>query len=367
MKILHYLGSPSEGGVASVVYNISKYAIEHGNSVDIFSRFAISELGDTKDTFDKIGVRIIPSITSKRFSYKQLSQLHSLMRNYDIIHVHQFPLQMWGAMAALLGKKKDSPKIVTTEHSTWNNRRNYKILRYFDRWMYSFYDKIVSISPATTTQLNKWLKSDKLEKKIITITNGIDIEKYSKAENKLKLIIDSNEKNRHIVMAARLDHPKDPQTLIRALPFLPKDVRLIFIGDGFLLKGSKKLAEELHVVDRIYFPGYISDTSSIIKGCDIGVLSSFWDGFGLSAAEYMAAGIPAVVSDVTGLRDVVGDKDLTFAPQDVDKLAEILNKLLHDHEYYSTKVKSCTERVNLFSSKDMGKKYLQLYKQLVQE
>lgn len=367
MKILHYLGSPSEGGVASVVFNISRYAADQGNIVDVFSRFSISELGDTVNTFDKAGIRIIPSTTSDRYSFEQLHQLMKLMPNYDIVHVHQFPQQMWGAIASFLGKSKGSPKIITTEHSTWNNRRNHNILRLFDRAMYSFYDKIVCISPSTSEELQKWLKSERLKKKIVTINNGIDIGKYANAENKLGTYIDYDEKCRYIVMAARLSHPKDPHTLIRALPLLPEDVRLIFLGDGELAESSKALARELSVTDRVYFPGYVQDAASIIKGCDIGVLSTFWDGFGLVAAEYMAAGVPAVVSDVAGLRDVVNDSELAFKPQDTEQLAQILNRLLQDQIFYRKMSEKCCERAKLFSAKDMGRKYLKIYQEIINE
>lgn len=289
------------------------------------------------------------------------------MPNYDILHVHQFPQQMWGAIASALGKSNGRPKIITTEHSTWNNRRNHKILRSFDRTMYSLYDKIACISPSTTKELKKWLNSERLSQKIVSINNGIDIEKYASAENKLSSYINYEDRYRYIVMAARLDHPKDPNTVIRALPLLPENVCLIFLGDGALAESSKALAGELNIADRVYFPGYVQDVASIIKGCDIGVLSTFWDGFGLSAAEYMAAGIPAVISDVTGLREVVNDPDLMFMPQDTEKLAVILNRLLQDQRYYRHTSEKCYDRAKLFSAEEMGKKYLQVYEEVLNE
>lgn len=367
MKILHYLGSPSEGGVASVVYNISKYVVDHGHSVDLFSRFTVEELGDTSNTFDKLGMRIFSSPTSNRFNIQQLLHLRTLMKEYDILHVHQFPQQMWGAFAALIKNSNENPRIITTEHSTWNNRRNHKFLRAFDRWMYAQYDRIVCISPSTTNELKNWLKSDSRNKKIVTITNGIDIEKYSKANSELGKYVELDQMRKYIVMAARLDHPKDPHTLIKAMSQLPESIHLIFLGDGALRESSELLSKELGIAERVHFLGYLSDISGIIKGCDIGVLSTFWDGFGLAAAEYMAAGLPAIVSDVAGLRDVVGNPELTFKPQDSDRLATILNRLLQDGQYYRHASEQCLERAGLFSAEEMGRSYLRIYEEVLNE
>ncbi len=367
MKILHYIGSPGIGGVASVVYNISTYAKAHGHTVGVYSMCIRKDFGDISDTFEKSGIDVIPSDTDNRYSPRQLRRLVDMMGDYDIVHIHQFPQQMWGALAALRRKRGRSPKIVTTEHNTWNNRRSHKLLKYCDRWMYGKYDRIACISPQATEELQKWLDSDKLNRKIETITNGIDIEKYATAENRLSEIVGSDTKGRFIVMAARLEHPKDPDTLVRALPKLPEDVKVIFLGDGELQTRSEELARELGVADRVYFPGYVPDISTILKGCDIGVLSTIWDGFGLVAAEYMAAGIPAVVCDVPGLRDVVGDKELLFPTGDGDSLAAILNRLLEDKEYYDSKVEAGLERVKLFSKDEMGSKYLEMYGKLLSD
>lgn len=367
MKILHYIGSPGVGGVTSVVYNISRYAQSRGHSVDIYSMCVEDDFGDITDTYTRSGIKVIPADTPSRYSLRKLRKLRRLMGNYDIVHIHQFPQQMWGAVAAMLRGKGKGPKIVTTEHSTWNNRRDKQVLRIFDRWMYDKYDRIACISPSASEELKKWLSYDKLNSRIVTITNGIDITKYADAENHIADYTGGDTEGRFIAMAARLDHPKDPFTLIRALPLLPENVKIIFLGDGKLLPEAEKLARELGVDSRVYLPGYVPDISSIIKGCSIGVLSTFWDGFGLVAAEYMAAGIPAVVSDVAGLRDVVGDPELLFPTGDHERLAGILNRLLSDPGYYDSKVAAGRERVNLFSCDEMGSKYLDMYTSLLRD
>lgn len=365
MKILHYLGSIWDGGVASIVYSLAKYTVSQGHQVDLLSMYTPPKSTDYKAKYDNIGVRTYFSDTNNRYSIKHISQLRNLMKDYDIIHIHQFPEQMHGALASLLGNIKIKPKIITTEHSTWNNRRNHKLLQYLDRGMYSSYDKIVCISSHTEIALKSWLGSDKINTKITTITNGIDISRYETAKNEIDNYIPYSPNDFYIGMAARMNHPKDPFTLIKALKFLPENVKIIFMGDGTLLPQAKQLTQNLNLSDRIYFLGNVPDISPIIKGCNIGVLSTLWDGFGLSAAEYMAAGIPAVVSEVDGLKDVVGDPALWCKPQDEKSLAYIIKKLIEDKSLYDLKVSSAKERVKKFSHEEMGKQYVTLYETLL--
>ncbi|MCH5719945.1 glycosyltransferase [Niabella hibiscisoli] len=58
--------------------------------------------------------------------------------------------------------------------------------------------------------------------------------------------------------------------------------------------------------------GQRGDVYQLIKMCDLAILSSHWEGFGLSAVEAMACGVPLIASNVSGLSQVVADGGLTF-------------------------------------------------------
>lgn len=365
MRILHFTGSTAIGGVASIVYELSKYCTSRGHSVDQLSMCNEPRLIDSSGKYEDIGVRTFISPTSKRYTYSQLKSLMKTMREYDIVHVHQFPEQLYGALASMLKYPNNSPKIITTEHNTWNNRRNYKLLKYFDRWMYSNYDKIVCISPPTYDSIVKWLDNDRIINKITTITNGIDIDKYRNAINKLEDYVGCTDGNKYIVMVGRLEHPKDPVTLVKAITNLPDNVHAVFCGDGYLKPQIEALVKALNIKRRVHLLGNVPNPEIILKGCDVGVLSSYWDGFGLVAAEYMAAGIPSVGTNVPGLKEVIGDQNLLFEPGDVDRLVQILKRLLEDYEYRSSRVQYGYSQVLNFTSEKMASEYLALYESIL--
>lgn len=365
MKILHFTGSTAIGGVASIVYELSKYCTSRGHNVDQLSMCNEPHLIDSSRKYEDIGVRTFISPTSNRYTYRQLKSLIKTMREYDIVHVHQFPEQLYGALASMLKSPNNIPKVITTEHNTWNNRRNYKLLKYFDRWMYSNYDKIVCISPPVYDSLVKWLDNDRLINKITTITNGIDINKYRNAINNLEDYVGCTDGNKYIVMVGRLEHPKDPITLIKAIKNLPNNVHAVFCGDGYLKTQIEASTKALNMKHRVHLLGNVTNPETILKGCDVGVLSSYWDGFGLVAAEYMTAGIPSVGTNVPGLKEVIGDQDLLFEPGDVERLTIILKQLLENDNYRNSKIENGYSQALNFTSEKMASEYLALYESIL--
>ena len=78
--------------------------------------------------------------------------------------------------------------------------------------------------------------------------------------------------------------------------------------------------------------GLVRDVRAVLSAADIHAMPSRWEGFGLSAAEAMAAGLPVVATDVGGLREVVADGEtgLLVRPGDPFALAEAIETLARD-------------------------------------
>jgi glycosyltransferase involved in cell wall biosynthesis len=91
------------------------------------------------------------------------------------------------------------------------------------------------------------------------------------------------------------------------------------------------MSKTLRISDRVHFAGRISheEIFSAIKGFDIAVVPSRLEGFGLSAVEAMAAGIPLIASNVDALAEVVLDSEtgLLFEPEKPNDLANKIAQL----------------------------------------
>jgi len=139
-----------------------------------------------------------------------------------------------------------------------------------------------------------------------------------------------------VVSAGRLITQKDHSTLIKAAAKLSREITLkvdIF-GEGRLKKQLEREIEHLHLDDVVSLRGNISDVAQCFPEYDLFVSCSLYEGMSNVMLEAMAAGLPVVVTDVSGSRDVVRNpsQGVILPPGDVDKLAGILKFLVLDRE-----------------------------------
>ena len=343
----------SVGGASKLMSEI----IPMMNSSDgIKVDFLISKcLNDTfMSEFEKSGVKV-HILGHSIYSPLNILNIAKYLKQYDIIHVNLFPSIYLVALANILAHKP----LIYTEHNTTNNRRNKHYLRPFEKWVYKQYKKIISISEGTQSNLKTWIKADKDDKRFVVINNGVNLDAFKNLKKE-------HEYSHTLIMVARFAPAKDQMTIIKAMTLLDKDVHLILVGDGETLESCKKTAEVLAVDERVHFVGTQSDVPRWIGKADVGIQSSHWEGFGLTAVEMMAGGLPVVASDVEGVKQVVEGAGVLFPHGDYEKLAEEIKKLLYNKEYYEQVKNKCKERSGMYDIKTMVKSYLDIYKEILQ-
>ena len=355
MKILHIINSLSTGGAEKLVADLVPLQHERGHEVEVL----LLRGGESvfRASLEKSGVRVYDfGAGTSVYSPLNIFRLIPFMRKYDVVHVHLFPAQYWVAIAKVLTSSKAC--LVTTEHSTHNRRRDISFFRFFDKWVYRCFTKIAGISPMTTDSLERYLKAPG---RVQTISNGADINKIHEAEPVCRGGIVTAECRLAIMQVAGFREAKDQDCVIRALKSLPDGIESIFVGDGVRRDACERLADELGVRERTHFLGIRSDVPALLKGADIVVMSSHWEGFGLAAVEGMAAGKPVIASDVPGLAEVVGGAGILFPPGDDEALAEAIRKLSADREFYKRTAEACLRRSQDFDIRKTAEAYLALY------
>jgi glycosyltransferase involved in cell wall biosynthesis len=110
------------------------------------------------------------------------------------------------------------------------------------------------------------------------------------------------------------------------------DVRFALVGDGPLRGELMELAGKYGIADKIVFTGILADVPRVLAASDVFVLSSLWEGMPLSLLEAMAAGCPAVATDVGGVAEVLdhGAVGLMVPPSDPAALAQAIGECLDD-------------------------------------
>ena len=357
MKILHVISSLEIGGAQRIVHDLALSQISSGNNVSVIVyNFSESIL---EQQLIAAGATVISLKLQNIYSFGSIIKLHKIIKGYDIIHVHLFP-SLYHVAFASIGTKAH---IVYTEHSTYNRRRSKKFLKPIEKFIYNRYCCIVSISQSTQSALTKWLRP-KDSSKFHIIHNGIDFNSYYNAPT--KSIEDLfGRSGIPILMISRFVPSKDQCTLIKAIRLINNpNVFIAFAGDGDLIERAKLLSKELGVSDKCVFLGNRNDIPLLIKASSIGVQSSHWEGFGLTALEFMAAGKPVVASSVDGLKQVVGGAGEIFNTADEISLAEKINTLLIDSKYYKSVVSKCIIRAKEYDISIMAHEYNNIYESL---
>lgn len=111
------------------------------------------------------------------------------------------------------------------------------------------------------------------------------------------------------------------------------EVLLLIAGKGELSKELKAQVWSLGMKDSIRFLGFVSDEDlpTVYRAADLSIVPTVaLEGFGLVAAESLAAGTPVFVTPVGGLPEVVSglSADLVLSGSDVGSLAEGLEAAL---------------------------------------
>lgn len=357
MKVLHVISSLETGGAQKLVHDLVLLQKKLGDEVTVLVYYFSNSLFEKQ--LKEYGIQIISLDCRNVKSIKIITELHGIIPDYEIVHVHLFPTLYQVALASI---GYNTP-LIYTEHSTYNRRRAKKFFRPIEQIIYNKYSKIVSISEQTQKKLLNWLRPKELTK-FQVIPNGVNLRKYQEAETKSVEAL-FGRSGIPILMVSRFVPAKDQTTLIKATKFIDNpNVFIAFAGDGELINDAKRLSENLGVGNRCVFLGNRDDIPELIKASAVGVQSSHWEGFGLTAVEFMAAGKPIVASSVDGLKQIVEGAGELFNVEEEQILAEKLNKLLTDHSYYDSVAEKCRIRAMKYDISLMAQHYLEIYQNL---
>ncbi len=361
MKILHVINSLNYGGAEKLLAEtIPKYK-SHGIDVDLCILSKI-ETSFSESLEKDHNIKILkPKKTFSLYNPIHVLSLRKLFNNYLIIHVHLFPSLYWLALASYF--KKKNTKLILTEHNTENKRRKLLLLKYIDRIIYKRFDKIIAISQGVHKNLQAHL-GNKFNN-IITVENGINLESIINAESYKKTDLNLKENLKTIIQVSSFTKQKDQKTLIKAVSLLTTDVEVLLVGDGPLKQEHLDYCKSLNIENKVHFLGYRSDVPRLLKTADICLLSSHYEGFGLSIVEGMTANKPCVGTNVSGLAEVLNNSGVLFETGDFKQLSAIIDKLLNNETYYNRIKQKCFNRSKNYDINIMVQGYVNIYKALI--
>jgi len=298
IRIGHVLGKMNGGGVEAMVMNyyrhIDKSKIQFDFIVDRDSthvpRTEIRELGGR--------IFEIPPYQQVYNYNRELTALFKENR-YQIVHSHINALSVFPLNAA---KKAGVPIRIAHSHSTSVPGETAKniiknSLRPFSKVYPTHYC-------SCSRSAGEWLfgKGVMQTSRLNIVNNGIAVETFLfDKQERLSVRKELGLSGKFVIgHTGRLCFQKNQEFLLRllaeSLEKVPEAV-LLLLGDGPDQTKLIKLAEDLGVTAKILFLGNQSDVHRYYHAMDVFAFPSRYEGFGISAIEAQASGLPVLLSD----------------------------------------------------------------------
>lgn len=262
---------------------------------------------------------------------------------FTIIHNHTEQNFFWYLLTARLA---GISQLVSTVHSAFNFRGQVRWRRGAYRWLARniLGAQFTAIGPSVAQ-----VEIDTYGNPTTLIPNWLDEQLFVPARN----LIERTEARQHfsipdaavaLISVGSCTENKNHGAILEALATLRAKVSqpLIYlhVGEGHTHVAEQHQAHRLGVSEMTHFVGQLHDVRQALLAADIFVMSSFLEGLGNSLLEALSCGVPSVVYDVYGLRDLVIDgktgRCVTPNPAALaDALSELIERPDLRHHYGS--------------------------------
>lgn len=252
----------------------------------------------------------------------------------NLLHVH-CP-NPFGDLATLMAPS-DLPVVMSWHSDIVRQQWAIKFYGHIQRASLRRADRIVLPTPLHFTA-SRQLHISFLEKKIVYVPFGIDFGDFDGPEvgSQVSERLKSFAAGRPIILTVgRHVYYKGYDYLLHAFAHMQQNAVLVMIGTGVQSSKLEKLAQELHLQDRVLFMGEVSRSAlvSAMRACDVFTLPSIEpsEAFGIASAEAMACGKPTVVCRLGNGVDYLnrdGQTSLLVPPRNPLALADALDTLI---------------------------------------
>lgn len=245
---------------------------------------------------------------------------------FDVVHVHS-PLV--GALVRPVAMTvRPRPRLVSTAHNVWPSF--HPATRALDRLTARLDDHAFAVSRAVHDSLPGRMRTSSE-----ILVQGVDVDEIDRRraerhERRAQLGVSDR---RVVITVANLRADKDHPNLFAAAERVladQSDVVFLAIGQGPLEKELREDLARRGLGERFRMLGHQEDPVAHLVAADVFVLASRHEGLPISLLEALAAGLPAAVTAVGGMPDVITDgvEGRLVPPQDPAALADAIVELL---------------------------------------
>jgi N-acetyl-alpha-D-glucosaminyl L-malate synthase BshA len=302
---------PTYGGSGVVATELGKALAQRGHQVHFIAYKQPARLDSFMSNifYHEVNVSTYPLFDFPPYETSLASTLVDVVKfeKLDLLHVHYaIPHASAAVMAKhILATEGINIPVITTLHGT----------------DITLVGKDAAFEPVVTYSINQsdavtavsdFLKQDtyrhfKTKKYIEVIPNFIDVTRFQKQskEHFKKAIAPQNEKL--IVHTSNFRKVKRVEDVIKIFGQIRAKIpaKLLLVGDGPERHNAEMLCRELNLCDSTMFLGKQNPVEEILSVCDLFLMPSETESFGLAALEAMACEVPVIASNAGGIPELV--------------------------------------------------------------
>lgn len=273
-------------------------------------------------------------------AYRNLCRYLKENPQIEVIHCNT-PI---GGVVGRLAGKKYNKKVIYTAHGFHFFKGaplfNRTILKWIEKWLAHYTDVLITMNQEDYETSQKFrLRKDGQVFYVPGV--GIDTSSYNDGCNREIVRENLGLKKTDFVCICMGDivERKNYRTAVESIQLINNpNVHYLICGVGPERRKLELLATKLNIQNQIHFLGYRKDMKDLLFASDCFLFSSLQEGLPRSTMEAMAAGLPCVVSDIRGNRDLI----------DSEKGGYLVNAI--DAKGYADAVQKIQENISLRTS-----------------
>lgn len=366
---------PTYGGSGVVATELGKELAARGHQVHFISYALPFRLDGYRENifFHEVELPDYPLFEVDLYSLSLTSKMVDvvLYDELDVLHVHYAIPHATSAFNAkqILNESGRDIKIITTLHGTDITLIGLDpTLLPLVRFSIEKSDGVTAVSRHLR---EKTLTNFNLDRDVAVIPNFVNTEVWKEKESSQLRESFAPNGEKVLVHASNFRAVKRVPDVIRVFAQVQEKVpsKLVMVGDGPDRAEAERMCREMEICEHVRFLGKQTGLVEIYAACDLFIMPSQSESFGLSALEAMSCGLPVLTSSVGGLPELNlhGTTGYISEIGDVDRMARYAIELLTDDRRYARFKKAARERAeNNFSARDIVPMYEEFYRQVLE-
>ena len=175
-------------------------------------------------------------------------------------------------------------------------------------------------------------------------------------------------RERYILSVGSIEARKNILLAVKALPYLPDDVKLVMVGRHTPYTDEViAYAEKAHLSHRIRIMHGVSDEAlpKLYAEAEAFVYPSRYEGFGIPIIEAISCGLPVVACTGSCLEEAGGPDSLSVNPDDAEAMAHAIQQVLRGAEGREKRIENSQQYIKRFAGNDVAGQVVELYRRLL--